>query len=43
MRPLAAHVQLRLSSLYQGMRRCDEARTELATAVEMYPGMETPF
>ncbi|MGH8057998.1 MAG: tetratricopeptide repeat protein [Candidatus Entotheonellia bacterium] len=43
MRPLQAHCRLGLGQLYARMGRSDEARTELAAAIESYRGMEMAF
>jgi tetratricopeptide (TPR) repeat protein len=43
MRPLAAHCHLGLGTLYQRVRRDEEARAELTTAAEMYRAMEMTF
>jgi hypothetical protein len=38
-----AHCHLGLGALYARMRRAEYARTELATAVELYRTMEMTF
>jgi hypothetical protein len=43
MRPLQAHCHLGLGSLYAAIRRQDEARAELSTAIDLYKGMEMTF
>jgi tetratricopeptide (TPR) repeat protein len=43
MRPLAAHCHRGLGTLYQKLRRDEEAQAELATAAEMYRAMEMRF
>jgi len=43
MRPLMAHCHLGLSALYERVGRQDEARSELATAAELYRAMEMTF
>jgi hypothetical protein len=43
MRPLQAHCHLRLGELYRKVGRSDEARDELATAVEMLREMAMTF
>jgi hypothetical protein len=43
MRPLAAHCHLGLGTLYQKVGRAEEAQRELATAAEMYRGMEMTY
>jgi tetratricopeptide (TPR) repeat protein len=43
MRPLAAHCHLGLGTLYQRVGRDQQARAELAMAVEMYRAMEMTF
>ena len=40
MRPLVAHCHLGLGTLYRQIGRDAEARAELATAAEMFRGME---
>jgi class 3 adenylate cyclase/tetratricopeptide (TPR) repeat protein len=43
MRPLVAHCHHGLGTLYAKVGQQEQARTELATAVEMYRGMEMTF
>jgi hypothetical protein len=43
MRPLQAHCQRGLGTLYATTGQREQARAELATAVEMYRGMEMTF
>jgi tetratricopeptide (TPR) repeat protein len=43
MRPLQAHGHRGLGTLYAKIRRAEQARTELATAMEMYRAMEMTF
>jgi class 3 adenylate cyclase/tetratricopeptide (TPR) repeat protein len=43
MRPLQAHCHLDLGTLYGKTKRAAEARTELATAIDMYRNMEMTF
>ena len=43
MRPLAAHIHLGLGILYGQMKRLDEARAALSTAIDMYRTMEMTF
>jgi hypothetical protein len=43
MRPLQAHCHRSLGTLYAKIGQQEQARTELATAVEMYRGMEMTF
>jgi tetratricopeptide (TPR) repeat protein len=43
MRPLVAHCHRGLGTLYAAIGQREQARAELATAVEMYRGMEMTF
>jgi class 3 adenylate cyclase/tetratricopeptide (TPR) repeat protein len=43
MRPLTAHCRLALGKLYHKTGRDDEARAELATAIELYSAMDMAF
>ena len=43
MRPLAAHCNLGLGTIYQAIGRGGEAQAELSTAAEMYRAMEMAF
>ena len=43
MRPLQAHCHRGLGTLYCQMRRGEEARAELAVAIELYRAMEMTF
>jgi len=43
MRPLQAHGHRGRGTLYAKIRRAEQARTELATAMEMYRAMEMTF
>jgi tetratricopeptide (TPR) repeat protein len=43
MRPLQAHCHLGLGTLYTTTGQQEQARTELATAIEMYRAMEMTF
>jgi hypothetical protein len=43
MRPLAAHCHLGLGTLYQKVRRNEQAQAELTTAAEMYRATEMTF
>jgi tetratricopeptide (TPR) repeat protein len=43
MRPLAAHIHFDLGTLYSQIGRLEEARTALATAIDMYRAMEMTF
>jgi class 3 adenylate cyclase/tetratricopeptide (TPR) repeat protein len=43
MRPLAAHCHLGLGTLYRQVGRSEDARSELATAIDMYRAMEMTF
>jgi len=43
MRPLMAHCHRGLGTLYAAIGQREQARAELATAVEMYRGMEMTF
>ena len=43
MRPLVAHCHLGLGTLYQKIDRDEQAQVELATAAELYRGMEMAF
>jgi class 3 adenylate cyclase/tetratricopeptide (TPR) repeat protein len=43
MRPLVAHCHLGLGTLYAKTGQCEQARTELSTAIEMYRAMEMTF
>jgi hypothetical protein len=43
MRPLQAHCHLGLGTLYTTTGQQEQARTELATAIEMYHTMEMTF
>jgi Flp pilus assembly protein TadD len=43
MRPLQAHCHHGLGTLYARIGRREQARTELATALELYRAMEMTF
>jgi hypothetical protein len=43
MRPLVAHCHLGLGTLYAKIGQREQARTELAPAIEFYRAMEMPF
>jgi tetratricopeptide (TPR) repeat protein len=43
MRPLAAHCHLGLGTLYAKIRRLEQARAELATAIDLYRAMVMTF
>jgi len=43
MRPLQAHCHRGLGTLYAAASQCEQARTELSTAIEMYTSMEMTF
>jgi hypothetical protein len=43
MRPLQAHCHLGLGTLYAKTGHRQQARPELATAIELYRGMEMTF
>jgi tetratricopeptide (TPR) repeat protein len=43
MRPLQAHCHRDLGSLYARIRRREQARTELATAIDLYRSMDMTF
>jgi class 3 adenylate cyclase/tetratricopeptide (TPR) repeat protein len=43
MRPLVAHCHLGLGMLYGTLGQQEQARSELATAIEMYQSMDMPF
>jgi tetratricopeptide (TPR) repeat protein len=43
MRPLVAHCHLGLGTLYRKSGRSEQARAELATAIDLYRAMEMTF
>jgi hypothetical protein len=43
MRPLVAHCHLGLGTLYQKIRRDEQAQAELTTAIELYRAMEMTY
>jgi class 3 adenylate cyclase/tetratricopeptide (TPR) repeat protein len=43
MRPLQAHCHFGLGSLYAKIGRCEQARTELSAAIDLYRAMEMTF
>ena len=43
MRPLQAHCHLGLGKLYVAIERREEARIELASAIELYRAMQMTF
>jgi tetratricopeptide (TPR) repeat protein len=43
MRPLQAHCHFGLGKLYGQMKRADQAREELSTAIELYRAMQMTF
>jgi class 3 adenylate cyclase/tetratricopeptide (TPR) repeat protein len=43
MRPLLAHCHLGLGTLYSQMRKLEQARSELATAIELFRSMDMTF
>src|SRR4051812_24518895 len=43
MRPLVAHCHLGLGTLYRKIGRHEQARSELATALELYREMDMPY
>ena len=43
MRPLMAHCHLGLGTLYSKVKRREQARAELSTAIELYRSMDMRF
>ena len=43
MHPLVAHCHLSLGSLYARVGQREQARAELATAIDLYRAMDMPF